>query len=683
MSRLSFSPLAAILALALVLRLWGIHDRLPDPSLGIDPIQDSVIDETDRREMAIAWEMWRGGIKPFDLNPHTAEWPALSIYGTLLFQFLYRATFSIGARTLAAQPFALHVQAHPDQIFLFARFASAILLGVGTVWLTFLLGSRLLGRSIGLLAALLIATNPFHILVSQHVSDPNLWALLFSLAASLCFIQVRDGGGIGPSLGAGVMIGLAAASKYVPVILAAPYTLGHLSGNSLRDGIARLARNRAFLIGLLAIALAFLLASPFTAIDWKTTKSDLLLQHERHVSDWTGMSRYPFSLPTYLLQTIPQTMGWPFYVLSIAGLALMFRRGGSTAVIASIPVLYVLANGALSVAQPRFILPALGASVVAASLAMTRAGSLLATRLGGRFSEGGVVAAIGAASLIGPAMDLASTRRELALPDARHESRRWITQNIPAGAPIAVSAYGPAFNTTTAERLTVDWPFYAAEPVLVEKAYDPIWLDGFDYYVTSSEVSRRFAVDLHKYHRESSFYGWMITNTLVTWKSDPARYSGPIIEVRRLPPRISTESERDSTWAAWPASSGNTERLAQWCLRSGVLFYLKGDLQRAGEWGRRGLTIQTRSTKRGLFALIVMAESGQNRPERAIEAAHAALKAYPDDAGFHLYLGVALQRAGRPAEAVLEYMESLRLDPGQPGALELAAEIAKLEGGRR
>jgi hypothetical protein len=75
--------LAAIVLVGLVLRLWGIQERLPDPALGIDPIRDTSIDETDRREMALAWEMWRGGTRPLDLNPHAAEWPTLSIYAAL------------------------------------------------------------------------------------------------------------------------------------------------------------------------------------------------------------------------------------------------------------------------------------------------------------------------------------------------------------------------------------------------------------------------------------------------------------------------------------------------------------------------------------------------------------------------------------------------------------------------
>ena len=39
----------ALVLVALLARLWGVADRLPDPSLGINVLDDSAIEETDRR----------------------------------------------------------------------------------------------------------------------------------------------------------------------------------------------------------------------------------------------------------------------------------------------------------------------------------------------------------------------------------------------------------------------------------------------------------------------------------------------------------------------------------------------------------------------------------------------------------------------------------------------------------
>src|SRR5687767_7438181 len=87
--------LLAVVVLAALLRLWGIHDRLPDPTLGINVLEDSAVEETDRTTMGRAWSLWSGGNKNLDLNPHTGGWPALSFYVTLGIQWLYRLFYGL------------------------------------------------------------------------------------------------------------------------------------------------------------------------------------------------------------------------------------------------------------------------------------------------------------------------------------------------------------------------------------------------------------------------------------------------------------------------------------------------------------------------------------------------------------------------------------------------------------
>src|SRR2546425_13167023 len=63
--------LLGLLGLSLAIRLWGIHDRLPDPSLGIHLLDDTAVEETDRTTVGRAWAMWRGGAPPLAPHPHT------------------------------------------------------------------------------------------------------------------------------------------------------------------------------------------------------------------------------------------------------------------------------------------------------------------------------------------------------------------------------------------------------------------------------------------------------------------------------------------------------------------------------------------------------------------------------------------------------------------------------------
>ena len=194
--------LLGILTLSLAVRLWGIGDRLPDPSLGVRAFDDGVVEETDRVTMGMAWSMWEGGTKPLDLNPHTGGWPALSAYFTLGVQVLCRGWFAATHPGAGAVAFARWAEAHWDSLFLVGRCAGA-LVGVTTVALTFALGSALVAPAAGIIAALLLAMNPLHILTSQHVGDPNLLALFFVLVAGLSIVRVARGGGLRDSIAAG------------------------------------------------------------------------------------------------------------------------------------------------------------------------------------------------------------------------------------------------------------------------------------------------------------------------------------------------------------------------------------------------------------------------------------------------------------------------------------------------
>src|SRR2546427_11359425 len=284
--------LLGLLGLSLAIRLWGIHERLPDASLGINVLDDSAIEETDRTTVGRAWEMWRGGTRALDLNPHTGGWPALSFYVTLALQYLYKLYYSVASGGASATQFQQHITgAGWASFFLFGRIVGA-LIGTLTVFLTFRLGVLYVGRGVGLLAGLFVATNPLHALISQHVSDPNLLALLFVLLATPPLLRVAAGPTTRDSIRAGVLIGLAGTCKYVPLVLAIPFAFAHagLWTKETPDRTKRtpFLKQRALWAGMLAIAAAVFVGSPFLFLDWRQTLVDITGQRRALFSDWVG-----------------------------------------------------------------------------------------------------------------------------------------------------------------------------------------------------------------------------------------------------------------------------------------------------------------------------------------------------------------------------------------------------------
>ncbi|HXL14972.1 MAG TPA: glycosyltransferase family 39 protein, partial [Methylomirabilota bacterium] len=384
--------LLALLGLSLALRLWGIHDRLPDASLKINVLDDSVIEETDRTTMGRAWSLWRGGTQRFDPNPHTGGWPALSFYLTLGLQYLYKLYYSFTSGGATAVEFQQHVAGRgAAPMFLFARIVGA-LIGTLTVYLTYRIGAKVAGRNVGLLAGLFLAANTLHIFTSQHVSDPNLLALLFVLVAAPPLLRLVERSSVRDSVLAGAMIGLAGACKYVPLILVLPVALAQLRrGPSqvapaprpkrFRNRVAAWLERHPLSAGLLAMPAALFLASPFLFIDWKRTVIDIAGQRRALFSDWVGQTVFPISLPTYLAVSLPHVMGWPAYLLGIAGLVLLWRRGRVTQMLVWIPLMIVLANGMLKSPQERYVLVALPFLQIAAAYALVRGVAWARTRV--------------------------------------------------------------------------------------------------------------------------------------------------------------------------------------------------------------------------------------------------------------------------------------------------------------
>ncbi|HZI88881.1 MAG TPA: glycosyltransferase family 39 protein, partial [Candidatus Polarisedimenticolia bacterium] len=506
------------MGLALAVRLWGIHDRLPDGTLGINVLDDSAVEETDRTTMGRAWMLWHGGTKAFDPNPHTGGWPALSFYLTLGLQYLYKLWYLTNAGGATATEFMDHVSGPgAAPMFLFSRIVGA-LIGTLTVYLTYRIASRWLGRTVGLLAGLFLALNTLHILISQHVSDPNLLALLFVLLATPPLLRCAEGGTLRDSVLAGAMIGLAGACKYVPLVLAAPLAVTLLYHRRFKDLGA----------GLASIFAALFVATPFLFIDWKRTLVDIAGQRRALFSDWVGQTHFPISLPTYLAVTLPHAMGWIAYALSLAGLVLLVRQGRVMRTLVSIPLLILAANGMLKSPQERYILVALPFLSIAAAYALVRCVAWARTRVPA-LAEGtmpGKAAPIVlvAAALALPLPELIGTRQQLALPDSRHLARRWILQHIETGTPMGVELYGPVF--APSERASVVWPFFATQSELARPTYHPEFLDGLQYHVASGEISRRFEAEPAKYPVENAYYRWLRTHATVAWESD-ATMSGP------------------------------------------------------------------------------------------------------------------------------------------------------------
>jgi hypothetical protein len=194
--------LVGILALALGLRVWGLRFGLPYFE---HPDEWAVADE--------AMRMLRTG----EYTPFSYTYPTLYTYmqvGVAAFHFLWGAGVGL-YRTPA--------DIDPVRFYVWARALTA-LLGTGAVALTFLAGRYLYGRTVGLLAAALIAVMPA-VAGDAHYVTTDTPAMFFTLLAFLAIARLgvapeHDGGRetlrstLALAFVAGFGVGIATATKW-------------------------------------------------------------------------------------------------------------------------------------------------------------------------------------------------------------------------------------------------------------------------------------------------------------------------------------------------------------------------------------------------------------------------------------------------------------------------------------
>lgn len=674
--------LLLILLAALALRLWGVADRLPDPRVADLPRDDTAVDEGDRRAMLYGWQMWYGGTHALQLNPGTGDWPGLPFYLTLGSQVAYRGYDALLHPGSSANSFAKRVEEHPGGMFLAARLVS-VALGVLSVFLLYRLGLLLGGIGVARFAAGFLAVMPFHVFSSQRISDPNLLSLVFMTAASIGMIRLVESGALKASILTGVWIGLAGASKYLPLVLVVPFFFAHAGITTGERGPRPWLRWKALAAGLAAALLSFALTSPFTFLDWKSKLKDMKAQESRHMAEWAGISTHARALPTYLVQTIPDLLTWVGYVLAIAGCVLLWRKGKSGRVQVLIPLLFIAGVGTLGLAQPRFVFPALGILVVACALSVETLANAIAAHLSPAGRDAGRTArTISLLALAGFAVwgvaAAAATQRALSKPDSRYVAHDWVVRSIDPEEMMALDPYGPVLKTGAEGRLALPWPFYTTRTEYVRAAFRPEWLDGIHFYVMSSEVTRRFEGTDERYRSERDFYGWIRRRGVKVWGTDTAATFGPRIDVYRLPPNISPLATRDSLWAEEMAAARPGGRIARWISDMAQDFLLAGDHARAEEWGRRGYALRSPASHQSVTETYAMAllQSGKAAESEAISREGARL--YPRAALLHLFRAMALEALNRPADALEEYRLALPLSHGERARAYVKAAIERL-----
>jgi Dolichyl-phosphate-mannose-protein mannosyltransferase len=399
--RVPWWPLAvvALLAVAVVLRVWGVRHGLP------------YVYNADENAHFVPRAI---GMFGHSLNPEYFINPPAYTY-------LLHAAFWLrwGGRDAVGDAFA----ADPGAAFTIARVLAG-LLGAAAAGFLVWAGARLFDRRVGLIAGALLAVaflpvHYGHLALNDVPALAPLCLSLVGVAGVYRYGRLRD------YALAGAALGVACATKYTAGIV----LLCLLAAAAVSNG----PRMRGLMVaGALAVA-GFVAANPYAIVDWDTFWDGLRTQSET-ASDGGGKLGLGDSGLLYYVGTTTWGLGWlPAAAAAGGAIGLAIKRWPLALILVPAPVVFLLFMGLQDRFFARWLLPIYPLLCLLAAWAVVA----LAGRRRWAVAVGGVL--LCAQGLVFSIHnDLALTRA-----DTRALARAWMVDNIPAGTNIVVEPIAP------------------------------------------------------------------------------------------------------------------------------------------------------------------------------------------------------------------------------------------------
>jgi Dolichyl-phosphate-mannose-protein mannosyltransferase len=441
-SKIHVLVLAGVLLATLGLRLWGIKQGLPY-SYNVDEATHFV-------PRAV-------GFFGHDLNPnYFLNPPAYSYLLYIVFELWFGSADAV-ARAYTSDP---------TTVFVVARVVAAVL-GTVAVWLTYLFGTRLFTRSVGLLAAAIFGFAFLPVFYSHLALNdvPTLAPVTLSLwgtAGVLRYGRTRD------YAIAGIGVGLAAATKYtggitlVCLLFASLCQMRGTSEGRRHRALVSLAR---FGLGLVLALGAFVVANPFSVLDFSSFTTGLTQQASAAGGD------EPVKLGAnlgggigYYIWTFTWGFGWVPTLAALGGsvLLLVRRKWAIALVLLPATIAFIIFMGTQQRYFGRWLMPVLPIMAVLAAYAgveLVRAVSSgpRLRRIPPPVAVAGAIVLLMAQSIV----DVVHNDLVLSRPDTRTLTRAWMVKNVPAGAKIVIEPVVPS-NWTTDVGRSLPWTMNGA-----------------------------------------------------------------------------------------------------------------------------------------------------------------------------------------------------------------------------
>jgi 4-amino-4-deoxy-L-arabinose transferase-like glycosyltransferase len=495
--------LALLLLITFLLRLWGVKQGLPY-SYNVDEATHFV-------PRAVAFFS-------HDFNPHYfLNPPAYSYLLHVVFELWFGGSDAV-TRAYATDP---------TNVYVVARVVGAAM-GTGAVWLTYLAGSRLFNRSVGLLAAAIfgLAFLPIfysHLALNDVPTLAPVALSLYGIGGVMRWGRMRD------YAIAGIGVGLAAATKYTGGI-----TLLCLVAAFVSDGMggAFWRATRRFAVGLLGALVAFLIANPYAILDFSAFQAGVSSQAS------LAAGQDPVKLGTqagggisYYLWTFTWGLGWVPALAGVGGAVLLLarRRLAMALVLVPAPIAFIIFMGNQQRFFGRWVMPIFP---IIAILAAYGAFELVRWLARIRNVPAPVGACLVAVLLLAQSVvTVLHNDAVLSRPDTRNLARAWMVANVPASAKVVIE---PVVSDDWANDIGTSLPW---TPNGARWYRYPTWLTDLDPSGNPLPPGERRYVVVDQYERTlrpalldeyvASGYCWVVLGSLQAGRAFAAPGDAP------------------------------------------------------------------------------------------------------------------------------------------------------------
>jgi 4-amino-4-deoxy-L-arabinose transferase-like glycosyltransferase len=416
--------LAVLLAIAAVLRFWGLRFGLPN--IVTRPDENTVV-------AAAARFMIRR-----TLDPDFFNYPSLYMYaiGALYATGCTAATVIQRFPTMGACVAAWPTDWTP--LFVTARAVTACA-GVGGVAAVVAIGRRL-DRLAGPVAGLLLAVAFLHVRDSHFaVTDVPMTTMV--LCSLLLLLRAHEQPSAARFALAGMVGGLASATKYNGVLVIAAAAVSQILAWRDRGDAAPL-RNTRLVVFVAAAVIGFAIGTPYAVIAplrvWRDASSEAT-----HLLAVHGGIQLGVGWIYHALVTLPNGVGWWLLAGGVAGAAVsLARKPAEASIVFAFPTIYYAVAGRGYTVFTRYMTPVVPFLCLGASIMIV----WVATRAAARRSWLGWAAgsALVAACTIPTVVKSVQFDRVLSRTDSRVLATNWLSQRVMRGASILLvcSSYG-------------------------------------------------------------------------------------------------------------------------------------------------------------------------------------------------------------------------------------------------